>query len=84
MQLAKADPSKLHWKAAVSVAVKLKLADVLATVPVGPDVMVVFGAVLSTVTVMLGVVVARFDVSVARAAMVAEPSAMDVEFQLKL
>ena len=41
----------------VSFDVKLKLADVFATVPVGPDVIVVSGAVLSTVTLIFVVVV---------------------------
>ena len=67
-----------------SVDAKLNEADVVVTVPVGPSVMVVSGGVLSTVTVILAVVVVRFDVSTARAAMVTEPSASVVEFQLML
>ena len=56
MQLLKAAPSSLQAKVAVSVAVKLKLAVVEAIVPVGPEVIVVFGGVLSTVTVLFAVV----------------------------
>ena len=50
------DPaSNLHAKVAVSVAMKLKVADVEVTVPAGPDVIVVSGAVLSTVTFVFAV-----------------------------
>ena len=49
-----------------------------------PAVIVVLGGVLSMVTVILAVVVVRFEVSVARAAIVAVPSASVTEFQLKL
>ena len=62
-------------------AVKLKLADVEATVPVGPEVIVVFGGVLSTVTLIFAVVVALFEGSTARAATVTVPSAVEAEFQ---
>ena len=65
-------------------AVKLKLADVEPTVPVGPEVIVVFGGVLSIVTLIFAVVVALFEGSTARAATVTTPSAFDVEFQLTL
>ena len=80
----KAAPSRLQVKVLVSVAMKLKLADVLLTEPEGPEEMVVSGGVLSMVTVILAVVVVRFDVSVARAAIVALPSASAAEFQLRL
>lgn len=81
----KAAPSRLQVKVApVGVEEKLKLAEVLDTVPVGPDMMEVSGDVLSTVTVILAVVVVRLDVSAARAAIVTEPSGTEVEFQLML
>ena len=47
MQPLKAAPSRLHWKTANSLAEKEKLANEDATVPVGPDVMVVTGGVVS-------------------------------------
>ena len=79
------DPlSSLQAKLAVSVAVKLKLADVRGTVPVGPAVIIVSGAVLSTVTVLSADVVALFDGSTARAEMLTTPSAVEAEFQLIL
>jgi hypothetical protein len=79
------DPlSSLQANVAASVAVKLKLAVEEFTVPVGPDVIVVSGGVLSTVTLILVVVVELFDGSTARAAIVAPPSAMEVEFQVRL
>ena len=79
------DPlSSLQAKVAVSVAVKVKLAVVEFTVPVGPDVIVVLGGVLSTVIFVLAVVVELLDGSTARAATVAAPSAREVEFQVTL
>ena len=79
------DPaSNLQAKVAVSVAVKLKVAEVEVTVPVGPELIVVFGAVLSTVTLMFAVVVELFDGSTARAAIVAVPSAREAEFHVTL
>jgi len=80
----KAAPSRLHANVAVSVAVKLKLADVEATVPVGPELIVVFGGVLSTVTLVFAVVVALLEGSTARAATVTAPSAVEAEFQERL
>ena len=80
----KAPPSSLQAKVAVSVAVKLKLAVVEATVPVGPELIIVSGGVLSTVTLIFVVVAALFDGSTARAATLANPSAMEAEFQTKL
>ena len=74
----------MQAKVAVSVAVKLKLAVVEATVPVGPEVIVVSGAVLSTVTVLAADVFALFEASTARAEILACPSAMEAEFQTKL
>jgi len=84
VQFAKGPLSSLQAKVAVSVAVKLKLAVDVFTVPVGPDVIVVLGGVLSTVTLMLTVVDELLEGSTARAAMVAEPSAMEAEFQVML
>ena len=79
------DPlSSLQAKEDTSVAVKLKLADVEVTVPVGPAVIVVSGGVLSTVTVLIVDVVALFDGSTARAEMLTVPSAIEAEFQLML
>ena len=77
-------PSSLQAKVAVSVAVKLKVAEVEATVPVGPEVIVVSGGVLSTVTFVLAVVAELLDGSTARAAMVVAPSATEVEVQVML
>ena len=84
MQALKDPVSNLQAKVAVSVAVKLKVADVEATVPVGPDVIVVLGAVLSTAALVFAVRVVLFDGSTARAAMVTAPSAMEAEFQITL
>ena len=84
VQVLKAAPSRLQAKVELSVDVKLKVALDELTVPVGPDVIVVSGAVLSTVTVLAADVVALFDGSKARAEMLAEPSAMEAEFQTKL
>jgi hypothetical protein len=67
-----------------SVAVKVKLAVVELTVPVGPEVMAVSGGVLSTVTVMFAVVLELLDGSTARAATVTLPSGTVVEFQVML
>lgn len=84
LQLLKFALSSLQANVAVSVAVKLKLADVVATVPVGPPVMVVSGGVLSTVTVLMAEVVALFDGSTTRAEMLAIPSVIVAEFQVML
>lgn len=74
----------MQAKVAGSVAVNVKLAVVEVTVPVGPEVMVVSGGVLSTVTVMFAVVVELFDGSTARAAIVTLPSGTEAEFQVIL
>src|SRR5215212_7232545 len=68
VQALKAAPSRLQVKVEpVSVAVKLKLAAVLATVPDGPTVMVVSGARISIVQVRLaGVLSTLTAASVAR------------------
>lgn len=84
VQLVKDPLSSLQAKVAVSVAVKLKLAVVEPTVPVGPDVIVVSGGVLSTVTLILAVVDELFDGSTARAATVTLPSGIEAEFQARL
>lgn len=84
VQLVKDPLSNLQAKVAVSVAVKVKLAVDEATVPVGPEVIVVSGGVLSTVTVIFAVVVELFDGSTARAAIVTLPSRIEVEFQVRL
>jgi len=84
VQALRAEPSRLQAKVEVSVAAKLKVADVEATVPVGPDEIVVLGGVLSTVTLIFAVVVELFEGSTARAAIVTGPSAVDDEFQVTL
>ena len=68
----------------VSVAVKLKLAVLIVTVPVGPAVMEVSGGVLSTVTVLTADVPALFEGSKARAVILDDPSAIEAEFQVRL
>ena len=84
VQLVKDPLSSLQAKVAVSVAVKVKLAVVEPAVPVGPEVIVVSGGVLSTVTVIFAVVVELFDGSTARAAIVTFPSGIEAEFQVRL
>ena len=56
VQALKADPSRLHVNVdPVMVAVKLKLAEVVLTVPVGPAVIVVSGARLTVHVRLAGV-----------------------------
>ena len=76
--------SSLHANVEVSVAVKLKLAVLIVTVPVGPAVMEVSGGVLSTVTVLTADVPALFEGSKARTVILADPSAIEAEFQVRL
>lgn len=85
VQVLKAAPSRLHAKVEpVTVAVKLKLAEVVFTEPEGPAVIVVSTLVLFTVTVAPVDRVVLEALSTARATMVAEPSATLAEFQLML
>ena len=77
MQALKAAPSRLQVnEEPASVEVKLKLADVLVTVPERPDVIVVSGATVSTVQVRLaGEESVTFEGLVARTWKVCEPFA---------
>ena len=85
MQALKAAPSKLHAKVEpVSVAVKLKFAEVLVVSKTGPAVMAVSGGVLSIVTVTPPERAELLDVSTARAVIAFAPSETEVEFQLML
>ena len=85
MHVLKAAPSKLHANAEpTSLAVKLKLAEVLFVEVAGPDVIVVTGGVLSIVTLTAEETVELFEVSTALAVIVARPSGMLAEFQLML
>ena len=68
----------------MTVAVKLKLADVLDTEPEGPAVMVVSTVELFTVTVTPVDVAVFKALSTARAVIVAELSGTLAEFQLML
>jgi len=76
-QPAKADPSTLHANVTLfSVAVKLKFAERLLTVPVGPPVMLVSGGPVSTVQLRVAGVASTLPVlSVARTWKVCVPSA---------
>jgi hypothetical protein len=74
--------SSWQAKVAASVAVKLKLAVVAPVDPEVPEVMVVSGGVLSTVTVIAADVVELPDGSLATAVIVAVPSGREDVFQL--
>jgi hypothetical protein len=63
---------------------KVNVAESLLTVPEGPESIVVFGAVLSTVTTWAAEVVELNPKSIARAVRVADPSLTVLEFQIML
>ena len=76
MQALNAAPSKLHAKVdPVWVDVKLKLAEVLLTVPVGPAVIVVSGRAETVQVWLAGVASTLPAVSVARTWKVCDPFA---------
>ena len=62
----------------------MKVAESLLTVPAGPESIVAFGAVLSTVTTRAAEVVELNPKSTARALSVTEPSLTAVESQIIL
>src|SRR5215211_1043347 len=63
---------------------KVNVAELLLTVPDGPESMLAFGAVLSTVTTRPAVVVELEAISTARAARVTAPPPTAVESQIML
>ena len=78
-------PSRSHRNEAPdSFDEKVKVAEVLLTIPLGPELMTVSGAVLSTITVLPVEVVALDPRSTARAVIVTGPSTLEVEFQMTL
>lgn len=84
VQALKATPSRLQLKDEFgSLVVKLKPAFVLLVNANGPEVMFVSGGVLSIETVATEVAELE-DASTAVAAIVAEPSGREAEFQSKL
>ena len=74
-------PSSWQVSSAVSLAEKVNIAELLLTVPSGPELIVVSGAVLSTVTTRPAEEVAFKPISTARAVSVTEPSLTVVESQ---
>ncbi len=81
----KEPPSRLQRKVlSPSLDTNLKVALVLVVVRCGPEVIVVSGKVLSTMTVRLADVVRLPAASKTRAVAVAKPSRMLVESQLTL